>query len=333
MSGLRIAYVGNFEPRHSTENHVAQELTALGNQVVSIQENSAERGDAFEVLMAPTSLLLVTRSWGWEPAEWLRDLIAFARDRGIPSAGFHLDRFWGLGDDRIRRVETDPMFRTDAVFTADGDDDAAFKERGINHVWLPPGVLTSECYDAPPFVPGDTLGEHGVDYSRALSAQVAFVGSYNYHPEWPHRPEMIDMLRDWYGDRFLFVGGDGDLPTTRDHDLNRLYATVPVIVGDYCFARTDARYWSDRFPETWGRGGFLIYPNTKILQEELLGATDYGYPSWSIGDWDTLRFTVDFFLDNPDLRDENRERIAAYVRKAQTYQARLSWMLDQLGLS
>ncbi len=301
----------------------------MGHHVVPIQENAATDRDAFGVLdgviperfHGPPDLLLVTRCWGWTPGYWLADLIAAARSRGVVSAALHLDRFAGLP--RAEVVDTDPMFRVDHVLSADGDFD--WEAHGVRHHWLRPGVLRG-----PAVVPSFGIDDPGCEPAEPFTPQelrdrgwppdplVGFVGSDGYHPEWPHRPQLVDWLRDNYGARFLQAGGSTG-KTVRQGDLNRLYATVPCI-GDSIFATPESRYWSDRFYETWGRGGRLVFPRFELLEDEV-----GDYPSWDVGDWNGLATTIDACLAGEypvvttDLHD--------FVRDHCTYHDRLRELL------
>ncbi len=309
-----ILQVGNFSVSHCSEVHWARTLTDMGHTVVTVQENEADYDDVMDA-GSVVDLIIVTRCWGWGPAEWLAPLIQEAGDRNIPTAGLHLDRMWGLERGGYRTLE-DPMWTCDYVFTPDGDNDRLFRDAGINHRFLPPGVLKDECYLAEP-----KPDEWPFD--------IAFVGSRGYHPEWDHRHQLIDFLRGRYGERFIHVGPDGQRLTTRGHDLNVLYASVKVIVGDSCFANKDGRYWSDRFPETYGRGGFLIFPRIDALRDYFAP-----YPMWDVGDWDGLERTINIWLacDQRD-RDDFRANAHDLTRESHTYTNRMAELLDVVGVT
>jgi hypothetical protein len=141
------------------------------------------------------------------------------------------------------------MWRTSVVFTADGGRDEDFKREGVNHHWLPPAVYAGDCF----------RGKVRLEYC----AKVAFVGSFqSYHKEWPFRQELVNALRREHGIRFAQWG---DANWIRGHDLNDLFASATIIVGD-SIARP--KYWSDRIPETIGRGGFLLAPMIEGMVEE-----------------------------------------------------------------
>lgn len=330
---MRIVYIGNYGPAHSTENHYARSFEALGHEVVRMQEPSdvAETKPFLhevwdEVRSAPeTALLLYTRTWGLLPAEDAERLWRAVEELGCVTAAVHLDRWHGLG--RVDELRSQAMFSVGHVFTADGDHHTEWEAAGINHHWLRPGVVADECYDAEP------------DPEWQGRWSVAFVGSApigggTYHTEWPHRGELVRQLRSWYGRRFVHVGNGGQLannhdrPNLRGDDLNRLYASVAVTVGDSCLMTPDGRYASDRVYEAPGRGGFLIHPALGFLQDEI-----GDYPSWALGNWTELRERIEYWLVNPAEREAKRQEISAAVRSRSTYTHRAAEMLDVLGLA
>ena len=108
------------------------------------------------------------------------------------------------------------FWKTDAVFTADGGNDDRFRSRGVNHVWLPPAVVERDCYFGTPHA--------------CYNSPVAFAGAEGYHPEYPFRARMVGRLRETYGSNFRVYQG------IREVDINNLYASARVMVGDSCFA-------------------------------------------------------------------------------------------------
>jgi hypothetical protein len=235
-------------------------------------------------------------------------MLAQLRASGIKTCSFHLDRFWGLNilDKREERIGTHPFWKTDVVFTADGGNDERFKERGVNHVWLPPAVVERDCYFGSP--------------SLQFNSPVAFTGADGYHPEYQFRPRLVSRLREKYGTNFRLYSG------IREKALNDLYASVRVLVGDSCFAGSD-RYWSDRVPETIGRGGFLIYPETPGLVIPSL-------VTYQPGNIEDLFAKVDYWMDD----DRNAERIQRrneaheFVKANHTYTNRMQTLLQMMEI-
>ena len=210
------------------------------------------------------------------------------------------------------QLDEEPFWRTDLVFTADGGNGAVFAAKGINHVWLPPAVFHHEALI------------HG-SMQRKWRCDLAFMGSHPYpHPEWrPYRDEMIQSLRRRFGGRFrVWPRGQA----IRGQDLNDFYASVKVMVGDSCLVPNAdgpcTRYWSDRVPETIGRGGFLIHPWVEGFEDEgfVDGETIVTYP---LGDFAALRERVDYYLRHDD---ERRDIVTAgrqLVLERHTYLRRM----------
>jgi hypothetical protein len=312
---LRVAYLGNFVPGHSTENHVAGSLEALGHQVTRIQEGSVAAASVAEaVALVRAELFMWTQTLSLAEAGGSiterAGMLEAIRSTGIPSLGFHLDRWWGL--DREHRIHEEPFFRVDLLATADGGHDAAWREAGVNHVWSPPGVYHAEAIDGQP--------------RSIFRSDVAFVGSWDGygHPEWePDRMAMLAHLRARYGDRFKMWPPRGS-HAIRGADLNSLYASVKVTVGDSCLAGNPARYWSDRVPETTGRGGFIVHPHV-----EGLSVYHPNVETFPLGDHAHMVELVDSYLADAERREAARQVAAAETRQGNTYRDRLPVLLEQ----
>jgi len=296
---MKIAYIGNFRPFWSTENHVALSLEELGYEVVRLQENQTSAEAVLETIQdAGTDLLLWTRTWGIEG-----DGFGMLERVPCPSVAFHLDLYAGL--ERAKSIDAEPWWRCDYVFTADGGSDPFWREHGVNHHWSPPGVYGKECYLADP--------------DPALVQDVIFVGSYHYHREWPYRPLLIDNLRAHYGDRFTLYDHSSGM---RGHKLNVLYASARVVVGDSCCLGFDhTHYWSDRIPETPGRGGFLIHPHIEGLDWFFRDDRDMVF--YEYNDWDGLFWKIDYYLGHPIEREQIRLAGHEKIKGYHTYVHRL----------
>lgn len=301
-----LLFVGNFLVPHSTENDLKWTFEKLGWHVIAIQENTEIVPLPDDWVKADAFLYVHTHGWG-NPAD-IQTLIDMAKSAGIPTASFHLDRYWGLdaADSRESLVGDHPFWKTDHVFTADGGNDARFAARGVNHHWLKPGVVERDCY----------LGTPDPEFQ----VDVAFVGSRYYHPEYPQRGQLIEWLESTYGDRFRRFAGDTPSGTVRGSTLNDLYASVKVVVGDCCFAG-EMNYWSDRIPETTGRGGFLIHPNVP-------GLDHLGVAKFNPGDYLELRELIDHFLTNDEARENMRRIGHEWTKRNATYTNRVREMLD-----
>lgn len=323
---MNVCYVGNFRHPWCTEVHVASSLEALGHTVSRVQEAPmmAWPGVVHQALQNDAQLLLWTRTWD-QDAEACLKALADLRNEGVPSAFYHLDRWWGL--EREYQVHSEPFFRCDVVFSPDGGNDERWVEAGINHRWMPPGVYGPECRGGRP-------------EPRRWPYDVVFVGTSPYpHSEWAaYRAELLARLREHYGARFAVLPGANPggarKPPIRGQALTNLYATAKVVVGDSCLAGGATHYWSDRIPETLGRGGFLVHPEVEGLEQWYRNGVDL--VTYPLGDFDRVLQLCDHYLATPAEREAIRAQGQATVLARDTYEHRMAGVLrvmaDEVGV-
>lgn len=248
------------------------------------------------------AFILYTRTWKITEIVWLKLL----QRTTLPTVSFHLDLYWGL--ERGRDLKNDSFFWSDYVFSADGGHQKEFKEIGCNHFWLPPAILKDNCF----------IG----DYKKELDTDVIFVGHARYHKEWPYRPYLIQWLQKIYGQRFRLWG---QYETIRGKDLNDLYNSAKVIVGDSTYS---PYYWSDRIPETLGRAGFLVHPKVEGLEKQF----EYykHLIPYSLGNLKQLKEIIDYYIEHKEERDKIRFSAFDWVKKRHTYEHRIKKMLNIL---
>jgi glycosyltransferase involved in cell wall biosynthesis len=294
----RVAFLGNFVPPFSTENDLCWTLEHLGHEVIRLQENRVGPEEFLRGVEACDIFLWVhTHSYNVIPDEDLFKTIEWLKDEGKPSVGFHLDRFWGIPE-REERIGKTPFWRLAYLFTADGGNQERFKERGINHFWSPPGIVERDAHYGTP------RPEYACD--------VAFVGSVEYHSCYPFRKEMIEFLRERYRQRFRVF------TDVRGPNLNDLYASCKVLVGDSIFAGSP-RYWSDRLPETCGRGGFIVFPYCDGLDMPICW--------YKPQDLESLADAIDCWLPDSKSRRELTRSCYEDVRRNHTYTQRIEDLL------
>jgi hypothetical protein len=310
---MRVAYVGNFQPEHSTENHVRRALESLDVEVVPLQESERD-WDNLKADTRGADFMLWTRTAGFDPsdldAQWLA-----VKSLDIPTVGYHLDRFWGItGDHRQYAIPKSVFFHQDLLCTADGGHQQEWGDAEINHHWYPPAILREEA----------EIGEA----LTVWKADVCFVGNLTTygHVEWaPYRKQLYKYLSTKYRRNRFRVFPGGRQPGIRGKALQDLYASVKVVVGDSCLSGGVERYWSDRIPETTGRGGFLIHPAVVGLSDE--------YPhlvTYRLDDFADLGEKIDRYLED----DEERRRVATMGREwvlgGHTYQHRMVRLLQEV---
>lgn len=323
-----ITMIGNFQVPYCTEQDWAWTYENMGHTVIRDQENTTTTDEIWGHAKE-SDLVHYVHTHGWEtPGSFpIAELLDRCRDARIPTIGVHLDYWRGL--ERERDVGTHPWWKTDYTFTADGGSNEWYRQQGINHHYLKAGICERDCH------PGTPRPEYETD--------IAFVGSYHYHPEWPYRPRLINWLQETYGDRFRRFAGDTPSGTIRGKDLNDLYASAKVVVGDsLCLNFRHPDYWSDRVYETTGRAGALIMPDipgldkefayrnfmqeNRGIQQELLTYEFDNFGNQAGG----LKASIDFYLRNPEIKD--RIRMAGFERtkRDHTYTNRVNEMLEIL---
>lgn len=319
----KTTFLGNFSVDYCTEVHHAKTYEKLGIEVVRLQEGVATAKEILSQAVHSDAFCWThTHGWNTPDIEWvLKEL----KILGIPSYGYHLD-LW-LGIEREKDLNNDPFWKVEYFFSVDKEmvDLLNSREDLPKGHFLPAGVFEDECYIAKP------------DRDK-YPHDIIFVGSRGYHPEWPYRKQLIEWLEKTYGNRFAQYGGGG-LGTIRGDDLNVLYASAKIVVGDtLCPNFTKPYYLSDRIFETTGRGGFLIHPyiegigdlftiadtNGEILDGEAHIAT------YRFNDFVDLEDQIELYLDSEIRREEIRIAGFEQTRKNHTYTQRLDKLLGIL---
>jgi hypothetical protein len=324
---MKIYMVGNFSAPYCSEVHWAKSLEKLGHTVTKQQENQIKPGVIYEGLPGHDLFLWVRT---WEGFVTQRD-IDYARSLGITSVNVHLDLFIGIS--REATLDTDPRWRTDFVFTADGDPKSQeiFEAHGINHYWLRAGVFDEGCYMKEP------------NDDPELQGEIVFVGGGKEyaHKEWSYRKKLIEFLETTYPDKYVKYGHPQKL--VREDDLNQLYANAKIVIGDSLnVGFSHKNYWSDRIYETTGRGGFIIHPDIDGLEKDFskydMKVDDGGFwdrapdpielVTYEYGNFRMLKERIDYFLKNDKFRKEIQKNGFERTKRDHTYMNRMKEMLD-----
>jgi hypothetical protein len=306
---MRIAYVGGFRVSWHTEVHVADALERLGQSVERIESSETSWSDLVRRAERRSfDLLFLTARPIRGNTEGVLDKI---RASYVPVVSYHLDIYTGLR--RGFEVGHAPWWRADFVFTADGGTSSEFwSAKGIRHRWLCGAIPDDEVYRADP--------------DPRFDCDVAFVGgAQSYLSEWQYRGDVLRFLKLRYGDRFRVFPEDGK--RIHGDDLNRLYATAKVVVGDsFCPGFAHGYYWSDRIYQTLGRGGVLVHPEIVGLAAEY----DPGlhFETYRFGDFIELGQKIDALLDDPERGDAMRRKAILQTLERHTYSQRMQALLD-----
>jgi hypothetical protein len=309
---LVISFRGNFQPgipfehRTSTEHQIAVTLEKMGHTVHRLQENAVDWATV-EVIGKTSDMFLWTQTWNIDEAGARRALTALRRAK-VPSVAFHLDLYWGL--ERAHQITDYPWWKSSFVFTADGGHQDEFHRAGVNHHWLTPAIFEDEAV-------------RGTPDRETFAWPVVFVGSYPYpHPEHADaRRTLIQVLQGRYGGSLrVYRAG------IRGKALGDLYATASVVVGDSCLAGSSPRYWSDRIPETLGRGGFLVHPYVEGIEQDYTDGQHLRF--FEPQDYRQLVTLIDYYLGHSDERERIGADGQAHVLAHHTYRHRMATLLD-----
>ena len=309
---MKITFLGNFGVSYSSENHHVKTLESLGHEVICLQEGKVDGNEIVKQALT-SDLFVVVHTHGWvTPILPLSDVLRLLKGK-VTTLTYHLDLWFGI--ERQKDLDTDDFYKLiDHFFCTDKLMADWFNDNTkVKGHFLPAGVYHEETYllDLP------------------KTNDVIFVGSKGYHNEWKWRPELINWLYQTYGDRFKHYGNDG-LGVVRGDDLNKLYSSTKIVVGDtLCLNFNYPYYLSDRVFETTGRGGFLLMPYIKGIED--LFEVGKEIITFKFGDFKDLKKKIDYYLEH----DEEREkiRIAGFERtkKDHTYKNRWIKILEEIN--
>ena len=314
-----IVFLGNFEVSYSSENHHVKSLESLGHTVVKLQERKAKSQVILDQALN-SDLFVWVHTHGWETSGTITmdNVLTKLKQSNIPTISYHLDLWLGL--DRQKDLENDNFYKTIGhFFTVDKLMADWFNENTeVKGHFIPAGVYDKECYIHKDYDPNN------------FKYDVIFVGSKRYHHEHKYRPDLIDFLRQTYGNRFLHVGGDGDTGTVREDALNKIYAQSKVAVGDSLNIGFNYPYYtSDRMFESTGRGGFTIYPRITGLEDLF---TDEEIVLYEHGNLKDLKEKIDYYLEHDKERESIRIAGNKRTKADHTYVNRWSTILNKLGI-
>lgn len=296
---MHICFIGSFAKIHDEEG-IAQALERAGHTVSRRNEITLEHDDIKDIIDSSPDMVLMAKFKNTIAIK--DDLIRACKKKGIKTVVYVPDLFFGLG--RELRVSSDPIFRADIVCTPDGGHEEKWKEKGVNHKVVRQGIPPEYCF---------------VGKKKALPYEIVFVGSHN--PEFPYRTDLMRRLKQRYGERFHWIGRDYS-DECRGSDLNDLYASVKVVVGDSVYS---PYYWSNRIYETLGRGGCLIHPITEGLDKEFRPYVDF--MPYNYSDYDGLFHKIDYLLMRGDVRDDMRKNGMNTVKNKYTLDQRITQLL------
>lgn len=309
---MKITFVGNFNVDFTSETHHSNTLESMGHKVIRLQEGQVNTNQILQCGLE-SDLVVWVHTHGWPTLGDIPAMSQRLRDEGIPLINYHLDLWMGI--DRQNDLNNDYYKSLHHFFTVDKLM-ADYLNENTNTVghFIPAAVYDKEVYIHPDYDPNNF--EH----------EIIFVGSREYHKEWPFRHELIDWLKENYN--LTHVGKDG-IGIVRGEALNRLYAKSKIAIGDTLNIGFDYPYYSsDRLWESIGRGGFTIYPEIKGLEEYYEDRKEVVY--YKHGNFRNLREHIDYYLEHADEREKIRLEGQYKTKTCGTYINRWHQILGEL---
>jgi len=300
---MRILYFGSFDQPYDSEVYVSNTLESLGYEV-NRQSTSKVNASKMKVLLQDKyDFILLSKGWFIDQDDCVRLL----KESPILKVGWFWDLCWDTPREWL--LEKHHLFKADIVFTSDGGK-RDWAKYGIKHETLRQGIYEPEA----------VRGEIRKDYEL----DVVFVGTLVHDSAfgWKHRSELVNFLKRNYGDRFKLFGVDDGV---RNKQLNDLYASAKVVVGDSVYA---PEYWSNRLYETLGRNGFLIFPTVEGIEKEF---TPYKhFIPYNYYDFEGLAEKIDYYLDHDSERDKIKEAGFEHCKQYHTYTIRCQQLIDYI---
>ena len=310
-----IVFLGNFRVDYSSESHHANTLESMGHTVVRMQETEAKSEEIYQKAMSSDMFIWIhTHGWKTPGKHTMESVLKSLKQKGIITMTYHLDLWFGL--QRQKDLNTYPVYKhIGHFFTVDSQMADWFNNNtAVKGHYLPAGVYHKECYIEP----------------AKLKNDVIFVGSKKYHQEWQYRPQLINWLSDTYKNKFSHYG-NGGIKSLRGSELNTLYASSKIVVGDtLCIDFRYPDYWSDRVYETMGRGGFIIHPYVSGMEKEFEDKKHLVF--YEYGNLKQLKELIDYYLTHEEEREEIRKAGHELVKNNYTYRHRWQHILKELGL-
>lgn len=299
----KVLYFGSFGKPFDTEVYIANTLETLGCTVKRLETPAVNEAHLESLLSKKWDLVLFSKGWfPFSEGEAFR----MVRDYTGLSVGWFWDICWGTQNENL--VNNHHLFKADIVLTTDGGNDDRWKQLGIDHRVLRQGIYEPEAL----------IGSK----TEEFTCDVTFVGGDQHEKifGWEHRTKLLQFLRDTYGSSFKHFGVERSI---RNLELNNLYASAKVVVGDSLLS---PQYWSNRIYETTGRGGFLIFPKVPGLEKEF----EYykHIVPYEIGDWSGLKEKIDYYLTHDEEREKIRQAGFKHCKDKHTYTIRCKQLLE-----
>jgi spore maturation protein CgeB len=301
---MKILFFGVFEKPYDTEVYILKSLQKLGHEVNAQAINRCTLSDVQELLKGEYDFILFSKGWFAKDENKINDEF---RKSPILKVGWFFDLT--IGTRRENQLKMHQSFLADIVLTTDGGHEEEFKQAGINHICLRQGIFEDEAY-------------FGKPDKEKFKEDIVFVGTSQHDIwfKWTYRNKWLKWLQETYKERFGWYGAEDGI---RNDELNNLYATAKIVVGDSVY---HPHYWSNRLYETLGRGGFLIFPMIPGIEKEFIPYKHF--IPYTIGDFDGLQEKIDYYLTHDKERKAIQKAGLEHCKKHHTYTHRCQKLIE-----
>lgn len=308
---MRLFLLGAPREEHLNrwKEYIAEDAEDLGWSVIHWPATGITVEEVLdEVKRFKPNIFLWSRSHNHNPTGNYGEMLRRIEDMGIVTVSQHMDMYWRVKH-RAHQIGRDPWWSAQYVFTADGGHQDKFKERGVNHFWMPPAI-------------GSRVVENVIPRNDRYKGQMVFVGG-----NWPaahgsHRKQLLSWAR-WQNERPFYHHRN-----MWGSNLGELYASCDFAIGESAQS-PNGYYWSDRVVNTLGRRCVLAHPVTK-------GFNACGFTDETMIKYQWYRFP-EILEKRKQMSDKDIEnmRDAGWdvVRRRHTYKNRLTQIQKVVGLA
>ena len=287
LNTLNILYLGTFDKPYRTEVWVAKSLSKLGHSV-SFAYEGVSGNEEIIAKLKKADVFLYSKANTIQP---LSDILEYCRGKNIISVCWLYDLYWGTPREHETRHD---RFKADIVLTTDGGHQREWQSVGVDNRVLRQGIFQDEAF---------------IGNKKDIPEEIVFVANKNaWHPK---REELDAFLRNNYGSKYKRYGDENQI---RGKDLNDLFASVKIVVGDNY---PSPNYWSNRVYETLGRGGFLVTPRVSGLEKEFRYYKHF--IPFEYGNYEQLKEIIDYYLTHDKEREKIRMAGHRYCKENYTY--------------
>jgi hypothetical protein len=287
---MKIVYIAKFN-RMWDELAISLALGRNGVKVVEIEDSAHSNSEYLKIIEKenPDYVMFAKANVKENGAELIKEL----KIKGRKTLSWTFDLY--LGYPPRQSLSRFHFFKCDYVFLTDGGRIDEYRKRGINAYLLRQGIPDIYNY----------MGE----FDKKDDYDVVFVGCDNKF--FPYRKRTAEFLSKTYGNRFKWFG-KRDTNEIRGNELNKLYATAKIVIGDSVYS---PNYWSNRIYETLGRGGFLIHAKIPGIEKEFEEGKEF--ITYNFNDYKKLKELIDYYLKHDDER--NKIRMAGFEKISRNY--------------